>query len=122
LTDQILPASEEKPALLPGSDYRLLLLAAFMGVIGGLSAQLFVALVNLGERLLITGIAGYIPPEPGIPDPSPVFGPWGLWLIPAVTALGGLLSGIVVYTFAPEAEGHGTDAAVEAFPEAATGA
>ena len=31
------------------------------------------------------------------------------------TTLGGLLSGILVYTFAPEAEGHGTDAAVEAF-------
>ena len=29
--------------------------------------------------------------------------------------MGELLSGILVYTFAPEAEGHGTDAAVEAF-------
>jgi CIC family chloride channel protein len=36
-------------------------------------------------------------------------------LIPLVTTLGGLLSGVLVYTFAPEAEGHGTDAAVEAF-------
>ena len=32
-----------------------------------------------------------------------------------MTTLGGLLSGVLVYTFAPEAEGHGTDAAVEAF-------
>jgi CIC family chloride channel protein len=36
-------------------------------------------------------------------------------LIPLATTLGGLLSGLLVYTFAPEAEGHGTDAAVEAF-------
>jgi CIC family chloride channel protein len=28
---------------------------------------------------------------------------------------GGLISGVIVYTFAPEAEGHGTDAAIESF-------
>jgi len=86
-----------------------------VGVVGGLSAQVFTWLVNLGEKLLIVGIAGYVPPEPGVPDPSPIIGPWGLWLIPVATTIGGLLSGVLVYTFAPEAEGHGTDAAVEAF-------
>jgi len=30
-------------------------------------------------------------------------------------AIGGLLSGWLVYTFAPEAEGHGTDAAIDAY-------
>ena len=30
-------------------------------------------------------------------------------------AVGGLLSGLLVFTFAPEAEGHGTDAAIAAF-------
>jgi len=61
------------------------------------------------------GIAGYTIPEPGVFDPAPVIGSHGLWLIPVATTLGGLLSGFLVYTFAPEAEGHGTDAAVEAF-------
>ena len=32
-----------------------------------------------------------------------------------VTGLGGLLSGLIVYSLAPEAEGHGTDAAIHAF-------
>jgi len=86
-----------------------------VGVVGGLSAQIFTWLVTLGEKLLIVGIAGYVAPEPGVVDPSPVIGSWGLWLIPVATTIGGLLSGILVYTFAPEAEGHGTDAAVEAF-------
>jgi len=99
----------------PWQEYRLLLLSAFVGVAGGLGAQLFVWLLTWGERLLLVGIAGYIAPEPGTLNPSPVVGPWGLWLIPAVTTLGGLLSGLLVYTFAPEAEGHGTDAAVEAY-------
>ena len=37
------------------------------------------------------------------------------WLLVAVMAAGGLASGLLVYTFAPEAEGHGTDAAIDAF-------
>lgn len=97
------------------SEYRLLFYSALIGVAGGLGAQLFVWILNFTERLLLVGIAGYQSPEPGILNPQPIIGAWGLWLIPLVTTLGGLLSGILVYTFAPEAEGHGTDAAVEAF-------
>ncbi|MBX3436490.1 MAG: chloride channel protein [Planctomycetaceae bacterium] len=37
------------------------------------------------------------------------------WLIVAVMTVGGLLSGLLVYSFAPDAEGHGTDAAIDAF-------
>ena len=37
------------------------------------------------------------------------------WLFFALPALGGLLSGILVYRYAPEAEGHGTDAVLQAF-------
>ena len=37
------------------------------------------------------------------------------WLLVLVMAGGGLASGLLVYTFAPEAEGHGTDAAIDAF-------
>ena len=37
-----------------------------------------------------------------------------LWLMVVITA-GGLVSGFLVYTFAPEAEGHGTDAAIDSF-------
>src|SRR5215475_10446443 len=92
-------------------EYRLLLYSVLIGIVCGLGAQLFVWLLNLAERLLLVGLAGYQPPEPGTLNPQPVIGPWGLWLIPVVTTLGGLLSGMLVYTFAPEAEGHGTDAA-----------
>ena len=99
----------------PWNEYRLLFYSALIGVAGGLGAQLFVWILNFTEHLLLVGIAGYQPPEPGSLNPQPIVGSWGVWLIPLVTTLGGLLSGILVYTFAPEAEGHGTDAAVEAF-------
>ena len=96
-------------------EYRLLFYSALIGIAGGLGAQLFVWILNLAERLLLFGIAGFRPPEPGSPNPQPFFTGSIYWLIPVATTLGGLLSGILVYTFAPEAEGHGTDAAVEAF-------
>lgn len=96
-------------------EYRLLFYSALIGVAGGLGAQLFVWLLNSAEHILLVGIAGYQPPEAGVLNPEPVIGSWSLWLIPVVTTLGGLLSGILVYTFAPEAEGHGTDAAVESY-------
>ncbi|HEY1348432.1 MAG TPA: chloride channel protein [Ktedonobacteraceae bacterium] len=37
------------------------------------------------------------------------------WLLPVITTAGGLIAGIIVFSLAPEAEGHGTDAAIGAF-------
>lgn len=108
-------SSTDSESQFPWSEYRLLLLSAVVGVVGGLSAQIFIWLLSWGERLFLWGIAGYVAPEPGTLNPAPHMGPMGLWLIPVATTVGGLLSGILVYTFAPEAEGHGTDAAVESF-------
>src|SRR6202035_3725557 len=45
-------------------------------------------------------------------DAATSFRPWLLLVIPTV---GGVLSGLLVYTLAPEAEGHGTDAAIAAY-------
>jgi CIC family chloride channel protein len=51
--------------------------------------------------------------EPSLWSETPrPFQPWLLLLVPAV---GGLLSGLLVFTVAPEAEGHGTDAAIAAY-------
>jgi CIC family chloride channel protein len=73
-------------------------------------------MLRVCNRALLYGIAGY--KAPGLESGSGIaqhIGPHGLWLIPAVTTLGGLISGFLVYRFAPEAEGHGTDTAVNAF-------
>ena len=37
------------------------------------------------------------------------------WLLLVVPTIGGLISGLIVYTFAPEAEGHGTDSVIAAY-------
>jgi CIC family chloride channel protein len=100
---------------------RLFLDALLMGVVGGLSAQVFMAMLRVAQTVFLGWLAGYRPP--GLPDEGgvlqEVIGPHGLWLIPVATTLGGLISGILVYSLAPEAEGHGTDTAVKAFHRAA---
>lgn len=99
---------------------RLVLDALWLGLVGAFAAQLFLFLLDLSQRLLLSGIAGYKPP--GLPHEGGTLvetvGARGLWLIPVVTTLGGLISGLLVYSLAPEAEGHGTDSAVKAFHRA----
>jgi chloride channel protein, CIC family len=94
---------------------RLLCYAALVGVLGGVGAQVFIWMLEWGERIFMKGIADYVPPAAGALNPVPQFGTWTLWLIPLATTLGGLLCGFLVYTLAPEAEGHGTDAAIAAY-------
>jgi CIC family chloride channel protein len=95
---------------------RLILDTVLLGIIGALGARLFAFLLKETEILLLGRLAGYAPP--GVMDGAAggeVMGQHGLWLIPLVTTLGGLLSGMLVYGLSPEAEGHGTDTAVKAF-------
>jgi CIC family chloride channel protein len=79
------------------------------------------AMLQAAQTVFLVWLAGYQPP--GLSDAGDVLqeviGPHGLWLIPVATTLGGLISGILVYSLAPEAEGHGTDTAVKAFHRAA---
>ncbi|MGE0822403.1 MAG: chloride channel protein [Candidatus Binatia bacterium] len=103
-----------------GRQRRLILDTLFLGVVGALSAQVFTVLLRIAQSFFLTWLCGYRPP--GLPEEGGVLqqliGPHGLWLIPLATTLGGLLSGVLVYSMAPEAEGHGTDTAVKAFHRA----
>jgi CIC family chloride channel protein len=88
-----------------------------VGVVAGLGAVVFYALCQAGLHYFLDQLAGYRPEEPyGEP---PLFDPTGTpfrrYLLILIPALGGLIAGLIVYIFAPEAEGHGTDAAIDAF-------
>ncbi len=102
-------------ALFPAT-YRLVFYCFVIGLFGAAAALLFDAAVNLAQSLLLERLGGYTPPLPGVIYSSPYAHPWTVhWWIPISTTLGGLLSGVLVYSLAPEAEGHGTDAAVETY-------
>jgi CIC family chloride channel protein len=94
---------------------RWLVIGALIGIVAGVGSIVFYAAIAFCTHLFLGLGAGFVPPSPageGITKIQPIARPW---LIPVITMLGGLLCGLIVYTFAPEAEGHGTDAAIEAF-------
>lgn len=97
---------------------RLLLVdTIILGVVGALSAQVFMFMLHLTQKVFMGALADYSPPvltgEGGLLHQ--ILGPHGLWLIPVATTLGGLIAGVLVYSLVPEAEGDGTDTAVRAF-------
>ncbi len=101
----------------PAPSPRWLIYFLIIGIIAGAGAILFQVLCEVGMRFLLDQLAGYRPDTPGGEAPlfahsETVFNRWILLFLPA---LGGLVSGWIVYTYAPEAEGHGTDAAIDAY-------
>ncbi|MGI8854597.1 MAG: chloride channel protein [Thermomicrobiales bacterium] len=86
-----------------------------IGVIAGLGAVVFYSALEWATKLLIGGIAGYYPPKPAGEGETLVRAIRHRWLIPVVTTLGALIGNLIVFRFAPEAEGHGTDAAIDSF-------
>ncbi len=90
-------------------------LGALIGVIGGLGAIAFTWALNLATHLFLGVLAGYTPPSPAGEGGAPITDALYPWRLPFIVALGGLISGIIVFRWAPEAEGHGTDAAIAAF-------
>ena len=77
---------------------RTLLHAALVGVAAGLAGSLFFAGVELVQRLVLEGAAGYVPLRAAgervtSGESETPFRPWLIWMIPAAGALlGGLVS------------------------------
>ena len=95
-----------------------LFLSSLIGIVAGLGAIAFFASIRFATDMLLGHLVGYLPPSPAGEGHTAVMPLWAAarpWLLPLVTAAGGLISGLIVFNFAPEAEGHGTDAAISAF-------
>ena len=88
-----------------------------IGIIAGLGSIAFHYLTQIGLHYFLDFLAGYRPPAPAGEHHllTPTTTPFNRWMLLFLPALGGVLSGWIVYTFAPEAEGHGTDAAINAY-------
>lgn len=93
------------------------ILGVLIGIVAGVGAIVFFSGLKYGTIYFLGSGAGFFPPAEGagLEESLNWAAPANLWLIPIVITLGGLVSGFLVYTFAPEAEGHGTDAAIRAF-------
>ncbi len=88
-----------------------------IGLIAGTGSIIFQYLCQLGIYLFMDLLAGYRPPAPAGEHHliTPGTGALNRWILLILPSLGGIISGVLVYTFAPEAEGHGTDAAIDAY-------
>jgi len=100
------------------SQFRLMLLSIGVGIVAGLGAILFDRLLVWMLHAVLETFTGYAEPRAGAPAASlSTFPPArSLWFF-IIPALGGLVSGVIVYLVAPEAEGQGTDAMIESFHE-----
>ncbi len=90
-------------------------LSILIGIAAGLGSIIFYWSLTEVTRLLLGMGAGYIPPVSAGEGATMVSGMARPWLLPIITAAGGLLSGLIVFNLAPEAEGHGTDSAIDSF-------
>ncbi len=95
--------------------YKWAFLGILIGIVAGAGALVFSFGLRYATELFLGGIVGYLPPSPEGLLHIPPRGEVNWALLPVVTTMGGLLTGLIVYKFAPEAEGHGTDAVINAF-------
>jgi CIC family chloride channel protein len=100
-----------------GATGKWFLMAVLVGVIAGCGAIAFQCASQVIVRFVLLEFSGFAPGEGhgekalfAMPDTA-----FSFPMLLAVLVVGGLASGLIVYTFAPEAEGHGTDGAIDAF-------
>lgn len=102
---------------LSGTSYlqKWLVLGVLIGTTAGVGAIIFYEALLACTHLFLGVLAGYHVPTPvgegGHAASASFSRPWAL---PLVVGFGALLGAILVFRFAPEAEGHGTDAAISA--------
>ncbi len=94
---------------------RWLVLAIMVGVVAGLGGALLTWGIDGLGSLLLGNVVGFHIPGHGESATVTWSMPDRPWLLLIVLPLAGLVVGWLVQTFAPEAEGHGTDAVINAY-------
>jgi CIC family chloride channel protein len=94
---------------------RTALCSPLVGIIAGLGAVAFLVCLQAMYQHVLGGLLHYQMPPTMEGHRRAIMYPWPWWMILLVPTVGGLISGLLVFTWAPEAEGHGTDAMIRAF-------
>lgn len=112
------PEAGWQPRLLGGYLQKWVILGVLIGLVAGAGAIVFFEAISEATKLLLGHLAGLNPPMPREEGDTATSHIGRRWAIPLVLVLGGLISGIIVFWLAPEAEGHGTDARDRSLPRA----
>ena len=94
---------------------RWIVLGIAIGAIAGLGAVVLYEALRICTDFFLQTLAGYSVPTPAAEGHAAGSAHAARpWVLPLVAGTGALLGALLVYRFAPEAEGHGTDAAIAA--------
>lgn len=106
------------PPTFPGGRMRKIgrgtVLGILIGIVSGLGGILFTFLLQEASQLFSEILPALILPG-GLAGQGFLGAPLSRWMMLWIPALGGLVSGFLVFRFAPETEGHGTDAMIDSF-------
>ena len=96
---------------------RILIIAIVVGIIAGIGALIFFEGLKIGTAFFMGYLLHWAYPQEGqtVAEISQWSEPNSLALLLPVLIFGSLMTGILITRLAPEAEGHGTDAAIRAF-------
>ncbi|WP_457678453.1 chloride channel protein [Thermovibrio sp.] len=96
---------------------KLLFLSVITGIAVGAFTVLFLKALEGSTLFFLGKLVGYYPPKPAGEGGGGVYAFYveHKLLLPFITALGGLITGALVYFFSPESAGIGTDVAIKAF-------
>lgn len=98
---------------------RMLVLASLVGLVAGVGAIVFHYLSHTILYYSLGVLAGYHQTAPAgesaAHQSTEIITSLRPYMLLAIITAGGLLSGLLIYSLAPEAEGHGTDAAIAAY-------
>ena len=95
---------------------RIILISLIIGIISGVGSLLFYVGLEAATSAVFS-LLGYHMPTEGqtISAIAQWVPPVSLWFLLPILCLGGLLSGLIIFSLAPEAEGEGIEAAITAF-------
>jgi CIC family chloride channel protein len=111
------PAEDERYGW--SSHIRWPILSIVVGIFAGSGAIFFEVLLKNTLHFVLNLPTGYLEPIKGAaPLLIDSLAGTRTWLYLLIPTLGGLAAGLLVFLVAPEAEGHGTDAMIEAFHHA----
>jgi CIC family chloride channel protein len=94
------------------------LIGTLIGIVAGIGAIILYLAISFVTTYLLTGLTGYNPPRSGLVAGLTLYkiSPNIHYLfIPVSLVVGGFLVALILNKTAPEAKGHGTDAAISAF-------
>jgi CIC family chloride channel protein len=94
---------------------RMALCVVLVGLVSGLAAVVFLRGLHGAIDLVLGELVGLRMPPTGDEAPHGFSYPTRAWLVVLVPALGGLLAGLILARWAPEAGGDGTNSLVRSF-------